>query len=128
MSCKASIELKDLQLQTQIGTYKAGDIIPDSHVLDLTLWIDSSLVLIAEDNMSHVFDYDPLVAEITRLAADGHYETQERLMSRIVEACAQYVQIQGLEISLRKSPVNNDSGSLGVKLSLDQMTLSTLRG
>ena len=127
MSCKASIELKDLQLQTQIGTYKAGDIIPDSHVLDLTLWIDSSLVLIAEDNMSHVFDYDPLVTEITRLAADGHYETQERLMSRIVEACAQYVQIQGLEISLRKSPVNNDSGSLGVKLSLDQMTLSTLR-
>ena len=128
MSCKASIELKDLRLQTQIGTYKAGDIIPDSHVLDLTLWIDSSLVLIAEDNMSHVFDYDPLVTEITRLAADGHYETQERLMSRIVEACAQYVQIQGLEISLRKSPVNNDSGSLGVKLSLDQMTLSTLRG
>ena len=127
MSCKASIELKDLQLQTQIGTYKAGDTIPDSHVLDLTLWIDSSLVLIAKDDMSHVFDYDPLVAEITRLAADGHYETQERLMSRIVEACAQYVQIQGLEISLRKSPVNNDSGSLGVKLSLDQMTLSTLR-
>jgi len=128
MACKASIELKDLQLQTQIGTYKAGDIIPDSHVLDLTLWIDSSLVLISEDNMSHVFDYDPLVAEITRLAADGHYETQERLMSRIVEACAQYVQIQGLEISLRKSPVNNDSGSLGVKLSLDQTALSILRG
>ena len=128
MSCKASIELKDLQLQTQIGTYKAGDIVPDSHVLDLTLWIDSSLVLIGKDDMSHVFDYDPLVAEIARLAADGHYETQERLVSRIVEACAQYIQIQELEISLRKSPVNNNSGSLGVKLSLDQMTLSTLRG
>ena len=128
MSHTASIELKDLKLHTQIGTYKAGDIIPDSHLLDLTLWIDSSLVLIAEDDMSHVFDYDPLVAEITRLAADGHYETQERLMSRIIEACAQYVQIQELEISLRKSPVNNDSGSLGVKLSLDQITLSKLRG
>jgi len=128
MSCKASIELKDLQLQTQIGTYKAGDIVPDCHVLDLTLWIDSSLVFIAEDNMSHVFDYDPLVAEITSLAADGHYETQERLMSRIVESCAKYLQIQELEISLRKSPVNNDSGSLGVKLGVDQMTLLKLRG
>ena len=128
MSCIASIELKDLQLQTQIGTYKAGDIIPDSHILDLTLWIDSNLVLIAEDNMSSVFDYDPLVAEIVSLAGDGHYETQERLMSRIVEACAQYSQIQTLEIGLRKSPVNNGSGSLGVRLSVDQMTLSKLRG
>lgn len=127
MSCKASIELRDLKLQTQIGTYKTGDIIPDSHLLDLTLWIDSDLVLIAEDNMSHVFDYDPLVLDITRLAADCHYETQERLMSRIIEACASYPQIQSLEIGLRKSPVRNDSGSLGVKLSIDQEDFSKLR-
>ena len=128
MSHTASIELKDLKLNTQIGTYKASDIIPDSHLLDLTLWIDSSLVLIAEDQMSHVFDYDPLVVEIIQLAGDGHYETQERLMTRIVEACANYTQIQALEISLRKSPVNNDSGSLGVRLSIDQLALSKLRG
>lgn len=128
MSQKASIELKDLKLHTQIGTYKVSDIIPDSHLLDLTLWIDSSLVLIAEDKMSAVFDYDPLVIEITSLAGDGHYETQERLMTRIVEACAHYPKIQALEIGLRKSPVNNNSGSLGVRLSIDQMALSKLRG
>jgi dihydroneopterin aldolase len=128
MSHTASIELKDLKLRTQIGTYKTGDIIPDSHLLDLTLWIDSSLVLIAEDKMSHVFDYDPLVLEIIQLASDGHYETQERLMTRIVGACANYSQIQALEISLRKSPVNNDSGSLGVRLGIDQLALSKLRG
>jgi dihydroneopterin aldolase len=128
MSHIASIELKDLKLHTQIGTYKTDDIIPDSHLLDLTLWIDSSLVLIAEDQMSHVFDYDPLVVEIIQLAGDGHYETQERLMTKIVGACANYSQIQALEISLRKSPVNNDSGSLGVRLSIDQLALSKLRG
>ena len=127
MSGIASIELRDLKLQTQIGTYKVGDIIPDSHLLDLTLWIESNLVLIAEDNMGNVFDYDPLVIDIVRLASDCHYETQERLMSRIVEACASYSQIQSLEISLRKSPVNNDSGSLGVRLSLDKAALSKLR-
>ena len=70
MSRKASIELRDLKLQTQIGTYKTGDIIPDNHLLDLTLWIDPNLVLISEDKMSKVFDYDPLVLEITRLASD----------------------------------------------------------
>jgi dihydroneopterin aldolase len=127
MSRKASIELRDLKLQTQIGTYKAGDIIPDNHLLDLTLWIDSNLVLIAEDNMSKVFDYDPLVLEISRLAGECHYETQERLMSRIVEACANYPEVQSLEIGLRKSPVNNHSGSLGVRLSLDQEALTRLR-
>lgn len=128
MSCNASIELRDLKLQTQIGTYKPGYIIPDSHLLDLTLWIDSKLVLITQDEMRHVFDYDPLVAKIVELAADGHYETQERLMSRIVDACSSYPQIQALEICLRKSPVSNHSGSLGVRLILDQMALMKLRG
>ena len=127
MSTKASIELRDLKLQTQIGTYKTSDIIPDNHLLDLTLWIDPNLVLISEDKMSKVFDYDPLVLEITRLASDGHYETQERLISRITEACASYSQIQSLDISLRKSPVHNNSGSLGVRLSLDQGALLQLR-
>lgn len=127
MSCTASIELRGLSLKTQIGSYKEGDIIPDEHLLDLTLWIDSNLVLISQDKMDHVFDYDPLVVEIEKLAMDGHYETQERLMTRIVEACASYPQIQSLEISLRKSPVRNSSGSLGVRLSVDQEDLSKLR-
>lgn len=127
MSCTASIELKDLSLKTQIGTYKDGDIIPDEHLLDLTLWIDSNFVLISQDKMEYVFDYDPLVVEIEKLAIDGHYETQERLITRIVQACASYPQIQSLEISLRKLPVRNHSGSLGVKLSIGQEELSKLR-
>ena len=127
MSNLASIELRDLKLETQIGTYQHGDLIPKEHLLDLTLWIDSALVLIAEDHMKYVFDYDPLVAQIDSLASDGHYETQERLITRIIEACAQYHQIQSLEIGLRKSPVRNDSGSLGVRLSMDQATLVNLR-
>jgi len=127
MSCTASIELRDLSLKTQIGTYQDGDIIPNEHLLDLTLWIDSNLVLITKDAMGHVFDYDPLVLEIERLAIDGHYETQERLMTRIVQACAAYPQIQSLEISLKKSPVRNNSGTLGVRLSIDQEDLSKMR-
>jgi dihydroneopterin aldolase len=128
MASIASIELRDLSLKTQIGTYQDGDIIPNEHLLDLTLWIDSNLVLIAEDAMSHVFDYDPLVLEIEQLAIDGHYETQERLMTRIVQACSVYPQIQSLEIGLKKSPVRNNSGSLGVRLSIGQEDLSKMRG
>ncbi|QWD20722.1 dihydroneopterin aldolase [Polynucleobacter paneuropaeus] len=123
----AAIELRDLKLQTQIGTYGPGAVIPKEHILDLTLWIDAKLVLISEDIMKNVFDYDPLIIEIDRLAADCHYETQERLMTRIVQACALYSEIKALDISLKKSPVSADSGSLGVRLSVDSQTLNSLR-
>jgi len=123
----ASIELRDLKLQTQIGTYGPGAIIPKQHLLDLTLWIDATLVLISQDNMENVFDYDPLVIEIDRLAADCHYETQERLITRIVQACARYSEIKAMDISLCKLPVRAGSGSLGVRLSVDSLTLNNFR-
>jgi dihydroneopterin aldolase len=127
MKPSAYIELKDLKLRTKIGTYQPGDTVPDEHVLNLTFSIDAGLVLIPEDGMAHVFDYDPLVHEIDRLATDCHYETQERLISRIVQACSVYSEITSLEISLRKGPVHNNSGSLGVKLHLDEVALNQLR-
>jgi len=123
----ACIALKDFQLQTQIGTYGPKDTMPKQHLLDLILWIDSQLVLIAKDAMEFVFDYDPLVLEIEKLTNDGHYETQERLMTRIVEACAKYSEIQSIEISLRKLPIRNESSSLGVRLIVDQATLTDIR-
>ena len=123
----ASIELRDLKLQTQIGTYGSGAIIPKQHLLDLTLWIDAKLVLISQDVMENVFDYDPLIIEIDRLAGDCHYETQERLITRIIEACARYSEIKAMDIGLRKLPVRSESGSLGVRLSVDSLTLNKFR-
>ena len=123
----ACVELRDLQLNTGIGTYGPNDVVPEAHTLDLTLWLSPALVLIEQDGMAHVFDYDPLVADIDRLAADGHYETQERLITRIVHACAAYPAIEALDIGLRKSPVRQGSGSLGVRVSVDAKTLSALR-
>jgi dihydroneopterin aldolase len=126
-SRQACVELRDLRLNTNIGTYGPHDVVPDAHVLDLTLWLAPELVLIAQDGMPHVFNYDPLVAEIDRIAADGHYETQERLMTRIVYACAAYREIEALDIGLCKSPVRQGSGSLGVRVSVDAHTLNSLR-
>jgi pterin-4a-carbinolamine dehydratase/dihydroneopterin aldolase len=126
-SQQACVELRDLRLNTNIGTYAPHDVVPDAHMLDLTLWLSPALVLIAQDGMSHVFDYDPLVAEIDRLAANGHYETQERLITRIVHACAAYREIEALNIGLCKSPVRQGSGLLGVRVSVDAHTLNTLR-
>ena len=123
----AVVELRDLQLKTDIGTYGLDDIKPDAHLLDLTLGISVNQVVISQDGMAHVFDYDPLIREIDRLAADGHYETQEWLMTRIARACAAHPAILRIEICLKKSPVLSGSGSLGVRLTLDEVATDGLR-
>jgi dihydroneopterin aldolase len=127
MPTQATIDLRDLQLATDLGTYGPGDVVPEAHLLDLTLGISPARVLIAEDGMAAVFDYDPLVAEIDRLARDGHYETQERLMTRILDACAAHPEIQSVEIALRKRPVLAGSGTLGVRVSVDAEALAARR-
>ena len=109
---QSQIELSGLKLTTDIGTYGPEDVVPDAHILDLRLTIDARFVLIDSDDMESVFDYDPLIAEIDRLARDGHYETQERLMTRIVHACASFPQIMAVEVKLSKTPVVGKTGQL----------------
>jgi dihydroneopterin aldolase len=127
LTCRSTVELKSLKLDTQIGTYGPSDVVPDEHLLDLTLWINTDLVLIAKDGMDYVFDYDPLLVDIERLARDGHYQTQERVITRIASACAAYPQIDSAEIALRKSSVRAGSSTLGVRLFVDHETLAGLR-
>ena len=123
----AFIELRDLQLKTDIGTYGPKDTKPDVHLLDLTLGIAVHQVVIAQDGMEHVFDYDPLISEIDRLSGVCHYETQERLITRIAVACAEHPAIKTIEISLKKFPVRTGNGSLGVRLTLDEIETDRLR-
>lgn len=110
-----------------IGTYGPGDVVPDAHVLDLTLIISPDLVQVGADEMASVFDYDPLIARIADIARSRTFETQEYLMTLITQACAAYHEIKALELCLRKSPVLSGTGSLGVRLVLGGDDLAALR-
>jgi dihydroneopterin aldolase len=121
------VELKDLHIAVQIGTYGPNDVVPDAHLLDLTLTIAPHLVIVPRDEMALVFDYDPLIRHIDTLARASHYETQERLVTCIVEACAEYPQIEALDIFLRKRPVMSGTGTLGVRLIVDTEGMAALR-
>ena len=127
MTRVATIELRDLHIAAAIGTYGPGDVVPDAHILDLTLTIDPELVQVRADNMALVFDYDPLVARINQIARSQKYETQEYLMTLIACACADYDQIAAVDICLRKQPVFAGTGSLGVRLTLGTDDLVALR-
>jgi dihydroneopterin aldolase len=128
MSRLARIELRDLHLPVSIGTYGPGDVVPDAHILDLTLEIAPDLAQIAADEMANVFDYDPLIARIAEIARSQTFETQEYLMTLITQACAAYDVIEAVELCLRKSPVLGGTGSLGVRLILGAEDLAALRG
>lgn len=124
---RARIELTDLILNIEIGSYSSKDIVPDKHILDLALLIDPTLVLIDEDEMDRVFDYDPLILEIQRKAEEMRYETQERFITRIVDECVRYREIQSIEVFLRKTPVLGLSGELGVRLEVEEPDVINLR-
>ena len=126
MTLNSTIELKDLVLKTDIGTYCPGDHIPDHHLLDLTLSIAATKVLIANDGMEHVFDYEPLIAQIQTLASTGHRETQEWLVTQIVNLCANFSDIQAVAIFFRKYPVDALGGTLGIRLTIDQVDFAKL--
>ena len=128
MPRRARIELRDLHLPVSIGTYGPGDVVPDAHILDLTLTVAPDLVQITADEMANVFDYDPLIARIAEIARSRTFETQEYLMTLITQACASYDVIEAVELCLRKSPVLGGTGSLGVRLVLGSEDLAALRG
>jgi dihydroneopterin aldolase len=127
MPSQGYVELKDLQIAVRIGTYGRDDVVPDAHLLDLTLTIAPHLVMIERDEMALIFDYDPLIRQIDMLARASHYKTQERLMTCIVQACAEYPQIEALNICLRKRPVLSGTGTLGVRLIVDAAGMAALR-
>ena len=126
MGLVSKIVLKGLSLPTNIGSYGPNDVVPKEHMLDMNLLIAQDLVLIENDDMEFVFDYDPLIATIEGLARERHYHTQEYLLTRIVQACAKYTEIKGVSLNLRKMPVLND-GSLGVEISVDKEYLEMVR-
>jgi len=126
MTKHAQIRLNDLTLPCTIGTFEADDIIPESHVLDMVLYLDKSWVVIDADQMNRVFDYDPLIRKILQIAATEKYETQEYLMSLIFQCCFVHPEVHAAELFLRKSPVRDD-GSLGVQVTLTRAEFEDMR-
>ena len=124
---RAKIELLNLVRNIQIGSYTERDVVPARHNLDIVLSIDPELVLIDDDKMNRVFDYDPLIREIQQMAAEMHYETQERFITRIVDMCAKEEEIMDVELFLRKFPVCGSSGELGVRLKINELDLKAFK-
>ena len=126
MTKHAQIQLNNLTLPCNIGTYETDDVVPDAHVLDMVLYFDKSWVIIGADQMDRVFDYDPLIRKILEIAAAEKYETQEYLMSLIFQCCFDHAEIHAADLFLRKLPVRDD-GALGVQVTLTRTEFEEMR-
>ena len=126
MAYQSSVKLKGLSLNCDIGSYSMNDVVPNKHRLDMELLIEKNLILIEEDKMANVFDYDPLVDEITQISLIGKFNTQEKLITLILKACLKYHQIKAVSLFLYKTPVRED-GELGIAVNISERELEKLR-
>lgn len=123
----ATVELTDLQLSVCIGEHNAAEIMPEIHVLDLVLTVNSDLVCTDTDTMSDVFDYEPILDFIYNLIKGKRYETQECLIFLIVRHCAQFEEVNQIDVSIRKESKGEPRGMLGVRLVLNEHDVNEFR-
>ena len=126
MAYQSSVKLRGLSLNCDIGSYGMNEVVPNKHRLDMELLVEKNLILIEEDKMANVFDYDPLVDEITQISLIGKFNTQEKLITLILKACLKYHQIKALSLFLYKTPVRED-GELGIAVNISERELEKLR-
>ena len=125
---KTHIKLNNLELNVTIGEYRCDSVYRHRHFLDLECEVDQKLVTIKSDSMDDVFDYDPLIRAIKEVSDGKTYTTQEKLVTLLLQACAEYPEISAVRLFLSKSPTLNGSGALGIEAILDQSDLNCLRG
>ena len=126
MAYQSSVKLRGLSLNCDIGSYAMSEVVPNKHRLDMELLVEKNLILIEEDDMAAVFDYDPLVEEIIQISLSGKFNTQEKLITLILKACLKYNQIKALSLFLYKAPVRED-GELGITVRIDEQELEKMR-
>ena len=126
MAYQSSVKLRGLSLNCDIGSYGMNEVVPNKHRLDMDLSVEKNLILIEEDKMANVFDYDPLVEEITQISLSGKFNTQEKLITLILKACLKYHQVKAVSLFLYKTPVRTD-GELGITVNISEQELEKLR-
>ena len=124
---KTLIKLNNLELNVSIGEHHSDGAYRHRHFLDLECEVEQRLVNIESDSMDLVFDYDPLVRSIKNISDGKTYNTQEKLVTLLLKACAKHPEISAVRLFLSKSPTLNGSGALGIEAVLDERDLNCFR-
>ena len=110
-----TIELRGLAVPASIGVHDFERQAPQTLVLDVDLVLSEAL-LDGADRIESVTDYDFIRAAILERIAQGHIETQEKLVSDIADRCLSVPTVLSVTVASRKTEVYPDCESIGVRL------------
>ncbi|MDW3206261.1 MAG: dihydroneopterin aldolase [Alphaproteobacteria bacterium] len=109
------IRLEDFEAIVRIGVHDFERTGPQR--LIFTIHLDLDYAFAGEmDDLSSVVDYDFVRAEILKRVAEGHIETQEKLISDLADAYLGHPRVSRVEIFSRKPDVYPEPGAIGVSL------------
>ena len=110
-----TIEMRGMEVQASIGVHDHERLGPQRLVLDVDLILSEALTD-GTDRIESVTDYDFLRTAILDRIAQGHIETQEKLISDVADRCLEVPTVVSVTVASRKTDVYPDCASIGVRL------------
>lgn len=109
------IRLEDFEAIVRIGVHDFERTGPQRLIFTVRLELDYAFAGDSDD-LSSVVDYDFVRSEILKRTAEGHIETQEKLISDLADAYLANSRVVKVEIFSRKPDVYPEPGAIGVSL------------
>ncbi len=107
--------VRDLVIACRIGAYDHEHEGSQRVRINLDLDVVPRRVPI-DDNLDHVFSYDPIVDGVHQIAATGHINLLETLAERIAERCLADPHVTGVRVRVEKLDVFADAAGVGVEI------------
>jgi FolB domain-containing protein len=107
--------IKGLRLKASIGIFPEEYERKQDIQIDLIMDINTLNDMDGYDK-SNILRYDHVVADITKLIAESHFELVETLAETIAEACFVYETLEQVDITVLKLEAIEETTSVGVRL------------
>ena len=114
--------IRDMLLDARIGV-TASEKRASQRVrvnVDLAVEDDGARTLsrerVGRDSLQRVVDYEPIVAAVRRIVAEGHVALAETLAERIAEACLTDRRVVFARVRVEKLEVFADAAAVGVEI------------
>lgn len=114
--------IRDMLLDARIGVTASEKRVPQRVRVNVDLAVEDdgartlSRERVGRDSLQRVVDYEPIVAVVRRIVAEGHVALAETLAERIAEACLTDRRVVFARVRVEKLEVFADAAAVGVEI------------
>lgn len=106
--------VRGLELPAHVGVYRHEEGRHQRIRVDLSLGVPD--LPPAADRLSEVVDYDPAIAAVRALVAEGHVRLIETLAERIAAACLADPRVHEVTVRIEKLDAHADAEAVGIEI------------